>query len=61
MIWPWGVEKKLKVEVKVILACLAIFLLKLCLKLIASEEIMRKNSVLGIKKIGPRPLGGHAQ
>ena len=38
-------------------ACLAIFLLKLCLKLIASEaseEKIEKISVLGIKK--PYPL-----
>ena len=56
------VEKVLKVEVKVIFsAFLAILLLKLCLKVIASEaseEKMIKISVLGIKIIGPRPLGG---
>jgi len=42
--------KGLKVEVKVILKrVLVLFLLNLCLKLIASEEKMRKISVLGIK------------
>jgi len=47
----WGGDKRLlkvlKVEVKLFLACFfAILLLKVCLKLIASENI----SVLGIKK-----------
>jgi len=47
-------SKVLKVEVKVIFKrVLAVFLLKLCLKLIgseASEEILRKTSVLDIQK-----------
>ena len=47
------------VEVKVIFCMfLAIFVLKIGLKIIASEEKMRKISLLGIKNIGPRPLGG---
>jgi len=47
----WISLKVLKVEVKVILQAVffAIFLSKYCLKLTASEEKKRKNSVLGIK------------
>jgi len=60
-----GVRKSLKVykvKVKVILKRdLAVFLLQLCLTLIASEaseEKLRKTSVLDINKmLGPRPLG----
>ena len=52
--------KVLKVEVKVIFGVfLAICLLKLCLKLIASEDKFKeKKCVLGIKNIGPQPLRG---
>jgi len=49
--------KVFKVEVSHFWRVLAIFLLKLCLKLIASEEKKRKISVSGIQKIGPRSLG----
>ena len=47
--------KVLKVEVKVILAWFGHFLLKLCIKLIASEageEKIEKNSVWGIQNHG---------
>ena len=54
------VKKKpvLKGKVKVLFQrVLAIFLLKLCLKLIVSEEKMRKMPFGLYKIIGPRPLG----
>ena len=52
--------KVLKVEVKIIFQrVLAIFLLKLCLKIIASEEKFVKMQRFQHKKIlGPRPLRG---
>jgi len=55
--------KVLMVEIKVIpFAFLAIFLIKLCFKLIASEEKIEKKKRFGHKKnMGPRPLGGGAR